>query len=127
MCYLSIPFFWVFMSIVINSCQSHFHHTALNPPRPVQLVDIQNGQVIIQWTHVDSCAPVSYNITSNCTTCSPTSTNLTTTSCSISEPTTDVFVCAFSVQSVVCDNNLMGGSSTSVVTLQGRYLILDAA
>ena len=95
--------------------------TALDPPGSVQLMDIQNGQAMIGWTPVDSCAPVQYTISSNCSTCSPTTTNLTTSSCPLSEPSADDnIVCTFSIQSAVCDG-LIGNSSTLVVALQSVW------
>jgi hypothetical protein len=91
----------------------------MDPPSSVQLTGIQNGQAEFRWMPIDSCTPVRYAITTNCSTqCSPMTTDQATTSCNISEPSTDVVVCDFSVQSVVCDN-VMGNFRTAVVTLQG--------
>ena len=103
---------------------SRYFDSAMEPPSSIRLVDIKNGLAVIEWTPVDSCIPVDYIISSNCSTCSPTTTIQTTTSCSISEPTTDDLVCTFSILSRVCDN-LVGSSNTAVVTLQGLYLDLD--
>ena len=91
----------------------------MDPPSSVQLIGIQNGQAQFRWTPIDSCTPVRYAISTNCSNqCSPITTNQTTTSCTVSEPTTDVVICDFSVQSVVC-GNLMGNFGTAVITLQG--------
>ena len=99
-----------------------FCDTALDPPISVQLVDVHDRQVVLQWTPVDStCVPVSYSVTSNCSSCSPTATSLTTTSCPITQPTTDVLVCTFSVESVICDNLVGRSSSPAVVALLGKH------
>ena len=102
--------------INIFMCMSRSHDTAMDPPSSVQLVGIQNGQAQFRWIPIDSCSPVRYDISTNCSTqCNPMTTNLTTTNCPV---TADVVTCDFSVQTVVCDN-LMGSSRTAVITLQG--------
>ena len=94
----------------------------MDPPSSVQLTGIHNGQAQFGWTPIDSCTPVRYAISTNCSTqqCSPMTTNQTTTNCTVSDPTTDVVVCDFSVQGVVC-GNLVGDFLTTVITLQGIY------
>ena len=94
----------------------------MDPPSSVQLTGIQNGQAQFGWAPVDSCTPVHYAISTNCSTqCSPMTTNQTTTSCTVSEPATDVVVCDFNVQSVVC-GNLVGDLHTAVVSFQGKSI-----
>ena len=97
--------------------------SAMDPPSSVQLTGIQNGQTQFRWTPIDSCTPVRYAISTNCSTqCSPMTTNQTTTSCTVLEPTT-VIVCDFNVQSVVC-GNLMGNiMRTAVIIFQGKWLV----
>ena len=103
-------------------CVSHSHDSAMDPPSSVQLVGIQNGQAQFRWTPIDSCTPVHYAISANCSSqCSPMTADQTTTSCPVSEPTTDVVVCDFSVQSVVC-GNLMGDLRTAVIIFQGKWI-----
>ena len=100
-------------------CVSHSHDSAMDPPTSLELTGIQNGQAQFKWTPIDSCTPVRYSISTNCSTqCSPMTTNQTTTSCTVLEPATDVVICDFSVQSVIC-GNLMGDSRMAVITLQG--------
>ena len=100
-------------------CISHSYDSAMDPPSTVWLTGIQNGQAQFIWTPIDSCTPIRYAISTNCSTqCSPMTTDQTTTSCPVSEPATYVVVCDFSVQSVVC-GNLMGDFRTAVITLQG--------
>ena len=105
----------------IFMCVSHSYDSAMNPPSSIQLTGIQNGQAQFRWTPIDSCTPVRYGISTNCSTqCSHMTTNQTTTSCTVSEPTTDVVICNFNIHSVVC-GNLMGDFHMAVITLQGMY------
>ena len=89
------------------------------PPNDVCLVDVQSGRITFNWTSVDALFDsISYNIiSSNCGRC-PSQTTNTTATCS------DIValgqVCAFAVQTVVCDN-ITGNMTHPVhVILRGR-------
>ena len=88
--------------------------------RDIRIMDLRNGEITLNWTTIPTCArPVLYNVTSNCSTCSPIAANSTTASCLLPQQWTDVLKCGFSVQSTICDGNLIEMSNAFVVTLQG--------
>ena len=86
------------------------------------ITDVRNGslQLSLKWTPVaPNCSAVEYIITHTCGSCPNTTSKDTEVVC------TDVMIgsqCNFTVQTSVCDSQLLGNVSTISLLLKGSYI-----